>query len=328
VRILVSGAGGFLGRSVVERLLERGHSVSAIVRPGSTPPNWRGAVDVFPADLRVGGDLSRAFHGVDAVIHLAAAVTGNEDLQFASTVVGTEKFLAEMARSHVKRLVHVSSLVVYDWSSANKVMDENTPLVRNVYEMGGYSISKVWQERIVARAASNNAWNLTIMRPGFIWGPGHAQIAGMGRQFWRFYFAFGLFTVLPLSHVLNCADCIAMALETPLPGNNIFNVVDGDNVRVWRYVSEYKRRSRKPGMIIPIPYRLGFGLANLATITSRTAFGKKGKLPSLLVARRFESQFKPIRFSNEKIKQELGWVQRHTFEQCLYFTFRDQFHAG
>ena len=321
MRVLVSGAGGFLGRFVVQRLLERGHSVRAIVRPSFAALLWEGDVEIFRADLRVSGILSEAFNGVDAVIHLAAAVAGSEDVQFASTVVGTERFLEAMARSSTRRFIHVSSIAVYDWSRVRRTMDEETPLVNDVYEMGGYTIAKVWQERLVVRAAKENDWDLTIMRPGFIWGPGHGRIAGMGRQFGRIYLTFGLLTLLPLSEVRNCADCLVLALETPLPGTHIFNVFDSDGVRMLRYVSEYKRRSLQRGMILPIPYRLGLGIATLAKWASQLAFGKKGKLPSLLMPRRYESQFKPINFSNEKLKRELGWVQRYTFSESLNFTF-------
>ena len=321
MKVLVSGAGGFLGRFVVQRLLERGHSVRAIVRPSFSSPLWEGNVEIFRADLRVSGILSEAFNGVEAVIYLAAAVAGNEDAQFASTVVGTERFLEAMVRSSTRRLVHVSSIAVYDWSSVHRTMDEEVPLVKNVYEMGAYTIAKVWQERLVVRAAKEHDWDLAIMRPGFIWGPDHGRIAGMGRQFGRIYLTFGLFTLLPLSEVRNCADCLVLAVETPLPGTQIFNVFDSEGVRVLRYVSEYKRRSLQRGTIVPIPYRLGLGIAILAKWTSRLAFGKKGKLPSLLMPRRYESQFKPIHFSNEKLKRELGWVQRYSFSEGLDFTF-------
>jgi nucleoside-diphosphate-sugar epimerase len=320
LKALVTGAGGFLGRFVVEKLLQRGHKVRAIVRPRSTAPAWPSDVEIFPADLRVGGNLSQAFDGVDAVIHLAAATSGSEDVQFASSVVGTERLLGAMEQTSVRRLVHISSIAVYDWSSIRSVMDEKSPLANNIYEMGAYTIAKVWQERLVTRAASSSRWDLTIMRPGFIWGPGHLKIAGMGRQAGQLYFTFGLGTRLPLSHVLNCADSVVLALETPLNGIHAFNVFDGEDVRVRRYVREYRRRSGKPGWIVPIPYRAGLGLARLAAMTSRAAFGKRGRLPSLLVPRRFESQFKPIRFSNEKLRRELGWVQPYSFQQCLDFT--------
>ena len=328
MRILVTGAGGFLGRFVVDRLLQRDHEVRVIVRPKSSPPRWNSEVDVFPADLRVSGDLLLALDGIDAVIHLAAAVTGSEDIQFASSVVGTERLLQAMARSSVKRFVHISSIVVYDWSSAAKVMDENAPLVQNPYEMGGYTIAKVWQERIVTKFCLDTGCALIIMRPGFIWGPGNAKIGGMGRRAGRTYLTFGPRTRLPLSHVLNCADCIVAAAEAPLSGVNVFNVVDTDNISVWRYVKEFRRHTESRGVMVPIPYSVGLAFARLASKTSRIAFGKKGKLPSLLIPKRFEQQFKPTRFSNEKIRIELGWTQPYTFAQCLNFTYRDDQNLG
>jgi len=321
MKVLVTGGGGFLGRSVVSRLLERGHAVRAIVRPSSPNPSWPDAVEVFRADLRVEEGLASAFDGIDAVLHLAAATSGNEDMQFASTVVATERFLDAMAKSAVKRLIHVSSLVVYDWSKAKSCMDENTALEDNPYAMGGYTIAKIWQERVVSHFAKKHSWDLTIARPGFIWGADHAQIAGMGRQFGRIYLLFGPFTRLPLSHVDNCADCLLAAVENPAASGEIFNIIDGDEVRVWQYVREYARRSGQRGFLLPVPYRVGLGLAQLAAFTSRRLFGSKGKLPSLLTPRRFESQFKPMRFSNQKLRAKLKWTPSLSFKQCLDRTF-------
>jgi UDP-glucose 4-epimerase len=269
----------------------------------------------------VHADLVPAFDGVDAVIHAAAATSGSEDSQFASSVIATERFLDAMARSSVKRLIHVSSLVVYDWAGAKGAMDENTPLEKDIYVMGPYAIAKVWQERVVSKYAAVHHWDLTILRPGFIWGPGHAAIAGMGRHFGRVYLLFGPFTRLPLSHVVNCADCVVAAVECPRAIGENFNVIDGDDIRVWRYAREYANRTNQRGLFVPIPYRLGLGIAKLASLTSRKLFGKKGKLPSLMVPRRFESQFKPIRFSNRKVREVLKWSPPLKFEECLSSTF-------
>jgi len=326
MKVLVSGAGGFLGRHVVDRLCERGHDVRAIIRPGSQEPPWRGRVEVLRADLRVCDDLVSSFDGVDAVIHLAAATSGSEDVQFASTVVGTERFLEAMTKSSVKRLVHVSSLVVYDWRRAKTIMDEETPLLGNPYDMGAYTIAKIWQERIVWRASQSNSWNLTTVRPGFIWGARHTQIAGMGRRLGKIYIMFGPFTRLPLCHVKNCADFLVTAAEMSESADTTFNLIDGDQIRVWRYVIEHARRSG--GMVVPVPYRMGLGIAYLASLTSRILFGKKGKLPSLVTPRRFESQFKPIRFSSRKVTKVLKWVPPFDFDECLRLSFPSTRKAG
>jgi nucleoside-diphosphate-sugar epimerase len=321
MRVLVTGAGGFLGRHVTQCLLDHGHTVRAIIRPSSVVPEWKGEVEVFRADLRVSDELSSAFQGIDVLLHLAAATSGSEDMQFASTVVATERLLCAMTNSSVKRLIHVSSLVVYDWARAKRIMDENIPTLSKPYEMGGYTIAKVWQERVVMKFAKANAWDLTIVRPGFIWGQQHAEIAGMGRHFGSVYIMFGPLTRLPLCHVLNCAHCLLVTVENSTAIGQIFNLVDSDEIRVWRYLSEYVRGTKKRGFLLPVPYIVAYGFSRLALATSKALFGKKAKLPSLLAPRRFEAQFKPIRFSNQKLRQVLAWKPPLTFDQCLTLTY-------
>jgi nucleoside-diphosphate-sugar epimerase len=317
MKILVTGAGGFLGRYVVRCLLARGHSVRALIRPASSAPNWGSRVDTRYGDLRSELDLPSLFDGIDGVMHLASATSGNEDTQFASSVVATERLLDAMTRSSVKRLIHISSLVVYDWSKAAGYMDENTPLLADPSGMGAYTIAKVWQERLVQDVAKKAALELTIARPGFIWGRNHVNIAAMGRRLGRSFLMFGPLTRLPLTHVYNCADCLVAMLENRNSIGRIYNIVDSDDVRVWRYVREYARRTHQSGALIPLPYRAGYWTARLASRISRTLFGAKGKLPSILTPTRFESQFKPLRYRTELLSETLGWTPPKPLDQCL-----------
>ena len=321
MKVLVTGSGGFLGRHIVEALVKRGHAVRAMVRPHSAAPSWPAEVEIVRADLRAPGDLQAALAGVDAVIHAAAATSGSEDAQFASTVVATENLIKAILASQTKRLVLISSFVLYDWDRAVRVIDEETPTAQGIYELGGYTIAKIWQERIVREAAQASGLELTVLRPGFIWGEGHAEIAGMGRRFGRVFVMFGPLTHLPLIHVVNCADCVAAAAENPAAIGETFNLVDRDDVRVWRYVREYARRSGLRGVYLPLPYGLGLAVAELAGWVSRRLFGDKGKLPSLLAPRRFRSQFRPLRFPNRKVETRLGWRSPLTFPQALEATY-------
>lgn len=321
MRALVTGAGGFLGQRLVSRLLERGHSVRAIIRPASTEPMWPSHVEIFRADLRTPDDMVVAFDGMDAVFHLAVTTSGSDDNQFESTVTATERFLEAMGRSSVRRLVHISSLVVYDWTQVGSVLDENTPLLDEANDLGGYTRAKVWQERLVSRYAKTQGFALTIIRPGFIWGFEHAEIAGMGRHLGNYYLMFGPLTRLPLCYVANCADCIVAAAENPDTIGESFNAIDEDHVRVWRYVREYANRTHQGGYFIPIPYYFGLLITYLASRTWRTIFGCKSKLPSLLVPRRYQWQFKPVKFSNQKVKYILNWSQPLNFDECLQQTY-------
>src|ERR1700733_9122730 len=118
MKVLVTGAGGFLGQRLVAALLREGHSVRALVRqsaPLDSMANSR-ALETIRADLTTSQDLAPAFAGVDVLAHLAAAVTGDEGRMFAATVEGTERLLASMARSNCRRMVLASTFAIYDWS--------------------------------------------------------------------------------------------------------------------------------------------------------------------------------------------------------------------
>jgi UDP-glucose 4-epimerase len=327
VRVLITGASGFLGRHVVAEFLRRGHVVRALVRPASCLDDldWFGKVEVVRADLRVARDLLAALAEIDVLVHLAAAVTGSEDAQFAATVVGTERLLDAMALSQTRRLVLASSFSVYDWSAIRGTLSEDSPLETgaDLYKRDGYAVAKVWQERVVRRAAGAHGWQLTVLRPGFIWGRDHAYLACLGQRVGRLHVVFGGSTRLPLTHVVNCADLFATAAEDPRAIGETFNVVDDDEVRAWGYLGEYLKHSADRGFRISLPYSLALAGVRLARWSSRRIFQGKGKLPSLLVPCRFEARFKPLRFSNRKAREVLGWQPPMSFAECLRLTYEE-----
>ena len=146
MRVLVTGANGFLGRHVVDALVARGCSVRALVRPAARVDDlgWPASVEVVRADLRATPRLESAFESIDVLLHLAALVGGGDEAQFASTVVGTERLLDAMARTSCRRVALVSSFAVYDWSATFGTLDETSPLepVPQLYERDGYTIAK------------------------------------------------------------------------------------------------------------------------------------------------------------------------------------------
>jgi UDP-glucose 4-epimerase len=327
VRVLITGASGFLGRHVVAEFLRRGHAVRALVRPASRldDRDWSGSVEIVRADLRVARDLLAALAEIDVLVHLAAAVTGSEDAQFAATVGGTERLLDAMALSQTKRLVLASSFSVYDWSAIRGTLTEESPLESgaDLYKRDGYAIAKAWQERIVRRAAAAHGWQLTVVRPGFIWGRDHAYLACLGQRVGRLHVVFGGSTRLPLTHVVNCANLFATAAEDPRAIGETFNVVDDDEIRAWEYLGEYLKHSADREFRISLPYRLALTGVRLARWSSRRFFQGKGKLPSLLIPCRFEARFKPLQYSNRKARDVLGWRPPTSFAECLRLTYEE-----
>ncbi len=322
MRALVTGASGFLGRHVVRALLGRGHTVRALVRPATALEEleWPASVEIFRADLRSTAELATAFAGVDVLVHLAAAVSGGDDQQFAAPVVGTERRLDAMTRTSCRRLVLAGSFAVYDWSAIRRTLDESSPLepVPQLYDRDGYTIAKSWQERVTRRFAAEHGWELTVLRPGFIWGRDHAYLAACGQRVGPFHVVIGPLARMPLTHVENCADLFALAAEDPRARGETFNVVDGPGERIWSYLGTYLRGAGERGVRIPVPYRLAYLLVRAAFIF---LFHRNTKLPHILVPCRFESRLKPLRYTNRRARERLGWQPPLDFRQCLLRTW-------
>jgi UDP-glucose 4-epimerase len=330
LNILVTGAGGFLGRHVVAALLGRGHRVRALVRPATRTDrlDWAGRVDVFRADLRAPGPLEPAFDGMDVLVHLAARVGGSEAAQMADTVVGTERLLEAMARATTRRLVLASSFSVYGWTAIRGTLTEQSPLEADLYRRDGYAIAKTWQERVARRISREHRWDLTVLRPGFIWGRDHEYLAGLGQKVGRWHLVFGPSTRLPLTHVENCADCFARAVEDPRAAGETFNVVDGHDVSSWRYLGELLRRTGAGEYRIPVPYAAALAGSRLADWVNRRLCRGRARLPGLLIPCRFQARFRPLRFSTSKLEEALGWSPPLDFAQCLGRTYGPEAAAG
>lgn len=320
MKVLVTGANGFLGRHVVDALTARGVDVRALVRPSARLPNWPASVEIFKGDLRTSGDLVGALDGVDTLVHLAAVVSGGEEAQFAGTVVGTERLLTAMAESACRRLVLCSSFSVYNYSATSETLDEDTPLHEpaDVYVRDGYTIAKWWQERVTRRLAEKNGWDLTVLRPGFIWGRDHGYLAALGQQFGRHHIVIGPQTRIPMTHVENCADVFALAVTDPRARGRTLNVVDGPGETIWTYLSDHMRGSGQPGLRVPVPYWLAISAVRAA---SATMFRRASKVPSILIPRRLESRLKPLRFENRRLLETLGWTPPLDYTECLRRTY-------
>ncbi|GLH79952.1 hypothetical protein SSBR45G_48610 [Bradyrhizobium sp. SSBR45G] len=322
MKALVTGANGFLGRHVVNALLARGIEVRAMVRPATRVDalGWPASVDIVRADLRSSRDLVGAFAGVDVLIHLAAVVSGGEDAQFAGTVAGTERLLEAMSGSACRRLVLCSSFSVYDYTAARGVLDETSPLQQtpDVYTRGGYTVAKWWQERVTRRYVEQHGWDLTVLRPGFIWGRGNSYLAALGQQIGRHHVVIGPLTRVPMTHVENCADVFALAAADSRAIGQTLNIVDGPGECVWTYLSDYMRGTGARGWRLPIPHWLASTVVRLAFVT---VFRRATKVPAILTPKKFDAMLKPLRFDNRKLRDTLGWTPPLDYQQCLARTY-------
>ena len=164
--ILITGASGFIGRRLRRTLLEQGHDVVAIRRPGS-PPSDEGRTAESSYD-----DLERltAIIGEekpDRVFHVAGVTKGTKYEDFArGNVMPTQNLVGALEAEHpgVARFIHVSSLAAYGPAAPGKPLCEDDP--RKPIEH--YGVSKLEAEQVVEDASI--PW--TIVRPSGVYGPG------------------------------------------------------------------------------------------------------------------------------------------------------------
>jgi 2-alkyl-3-oxoalkanoate reductase len=322
MKVLVTGAGGFLGQRLVTALLRSGHTIRALVRPGSPFDSMGGAaaVEMFRADLNATDDLAPAFEDVDVLVHLAAAVTGNERSMFDASVHGTERLLASMVGSPCRRIVLASTFAVYDWSGIRSVLDEDSPLETEsgLRFRDAYAKAKFHQERVTRRLANEYGWDLTVLRPGYIWGRGRPDIAACCPGIGRLLLVVGPATRLPLTHVVNCADLFAKAATDPRAIGRTFNVVDGPGEKIWTYVGDHLRRSGEGGIRVPLSYTL---ISAAIKVLYAAGLNRRERLPSLLIPRRFEARLKPLLYSNRRVHEQLGWQPPLAYSDCMELTY-------
>ena len=323
MRVLVTGANGFIGRRVVTALLDRGYEVRALVRqdPREARKLWADLVDVVQSDLSAGtSTLEPLFEGVGCLVHLASALRGTATEQHASTVDGTRRLLEAMSRTATRRIVLASSFAVYDWSAIGRVMDERSPLLdgSRAAARGPYAAAKVEQEQLTRRMSAEQGWDLTILRPGFVWGPGAEHPACLGLDLGPAFLVVGPLSRPSLSYVDNCADLFATVVADPRAVGQTFNVVDRQEVSTWRHARNHFGLSGHRRVCVPLPLFLGSSGARLA----HSVLGPLvPRLPSVLAPGAFDARFRPVQADTRAAREALGWTPPWEYGEALRRTF-------
>lgn len=167
--ILVTGGGGFLGKSIVRMLIARGDKVRSFSRSRHTKLDTMG-VEQMQGDIADARALHNACQNVDLVFHVAskAGVWGPDDAYYQTNVVGTQHLIQACRRNGVRRLVYTSSpSVVFDGGDMEGV-DESAPYATRYH--APYPRTKAMAEQLVRKAADQTLKTISL-RPHLIWGP-------------------------------------------------------------------------------------------------------------------------------------------------------------
>jgi nucleoside-diphosphate-sugar epimerase len=316
MKALVTGANGFLGRSVVRRLLQDGVQVRALVRPGR--PFDIVDVEVMEGDICDDGAVAAAVNGVEWVVHAAArvATTGIWE-EFAETNVrGTRRVIRAAVAAGVRRIIHISSLSVYAVPFDGATITEDAPYESEMAARGGYSRSKLAADRLVLDAARRGA-PVVVLRPGLLYGAGkRPPVARQGFDVGGMKLLLATpHYMLPLAYIENVADAVLLALRCDAAVGQAFSIVD-DNVPQADYVALYRAASGETWRSFFLPVD-AVAFAALVIERSLRILRRGSPLSYHQVRRATQS----ARFDCSRAERVLGWQPTVGIEEGLRHAF-------
>ena len=329
MKILVTGASGFLGRAVVERLLAHGeHEIRCFVRSSSNLSGLeevrgrypQARVEYIAGNLASPDDVLRAVDGVETIYHLAAGLRGLPASIFFDTVVTSQNLLAAI-ENEKRRVVLVSSVGVYGTSFVDTVeaIGESTQLDPHPEKRNVYFHAKIWQERLFREQAEQGKVDLVVVRPGVLYGKGNPSLglpSRMGMAIGNFLLMLGGKNVMPFSHVSNCAEAIVVAGLSDNASGKTFNAVDDDLPTANEYFRGYREQVRKiPAVRLPFPLAM-----LLSEVVEKYHHQTHGQIPAVLTPYETSAMCKGHRFDNQNIKK-LGWKQIVPTAEAMRETF-------
>ncbi|MBL8045247.1 MAG: NAD-dependent epimerase/dehydratase family protein [Anaerolineales bacterium] len=311
---LVTGASGFIGRWLIQRLLAEGERVRALVLPDENVSGlWPDVVEVVRGSITERADVAFAVQGATTVYHLAAMVGdwGQEAQYQRVTVGGTWNVLQTVAPR--TRVVLASSIVVYGHLIGQAVCDEAQSFGR---PQGMYSRAKQAQEKLAWQVAQARNLPLSVVRPANVFGAGSRPwVEALLKQM-----RLGLPALIGdgerdagLCYVENLVDLLKLAATHPNAVGKIYNGCDNFGITWKQYVSDLARLAG-----LPKPRSLPIGVARAAATACEAAW-RVLRLPDRppVTHEAVNLTSAHHRIPSDRARQELGYRPRVSYTEAL-----------
>lgn len=300
MKVLVTGANGFVGRAVCTVLRQAGHATLPAVRRPSGLAEERVVGDIDPAT-----DWRAALSGVESVVHLAARVHMMHDsavdplAAFRSiNTAGTLNLARQCATAGVQRFVFVSSVKVNGEERAAPYTEADTPAPEDAY-----AISKWEAEQGLRQIGAATGLEVVILRPPLVYGP------GVGANFLALLRAVARGIPLPLGainnqrsliYVGNLADAIVRCLDHPAAAGQTFLVSDGEAVSTPELMRRMAAALGRDARLVALPVPL---------LRAAAALARKSALVTRLAG--------SLAIDSSKIRRKLDWSPPFTLDEGL-----------
>jgi nucleoside-diphosphate-sugar epimerase len=308
MKVLVTGASGFVGSALCGQLIQRGLTTTGVVRHLPTNP-------VPEVDYQIVSGLSKSklwkkvLVGIDVVVHCAARAHVMNDTEVDTLAVFREvnvegtRYLAEQAASYgIKRFIYISSIKVNgEGTNEQPFKADDIPAPEDAY-----GISKWEAEQVLQKIACNSKLEIVIIRPPLVYGP---EVRANFLKLMRLVKS-GL--PLPLGAIRNSrsfvaldnlVDLILTCLQHPAAIDQTFLVSDGDDLSTPELLLRTAKAFGKSSRLIPIPVLLLKAAALL--------LGKKDFFQRLCGS---------LKIDISKTRQLLGWTPKVSVDAALLKT--------
>ncbi|MEJ2710008.1 MAG: NAD-dependent epimerase/dehydratase family protein [Anaerolineales bacterium] len=302
-KILVTGASGFTGSRLCQKLVQRGDRVLGLVRPGRNTPFMQdlGVVPIY-CDLSNESPPVADLRGVEVIFHVAAVYRQQglpEKYFFDVNGGGTERMLEAALRADVPRFVHTSTVGVLG-NIQNPPGTETSP-----YNPGDiYQRSKLAGELAALRYFNEHQLPVSVVRPGAIYGPGDMRFLKLFRSINRGWFRMiGTGDIhYHLVYIDDLLDGMVLASEKPDIAGEVFIIAGESPICVRELVHIIADTLGKPVSNLHIPAQPVMLAAHLVQWASHLV-----RVEPPLYPRRMDFFVKNRAFSIEKAKRILGY---------------------
>ena len=315
-KVLVTGAAGYVGATLTQRLVEDGYYVRALVRPLSRIETLEElGVEIFFGDVRDPQSVNAACQGVDLVVHAAAALHGSAKVIVDSAVEGTKNLALAAKQNGVKRVVYLSSMSVYNVCDLRdgEAISEATQLEELPQERGAYSLAKRRAEDEALRCLSDSSPSWTIVRPSVVVGKKYDLFSPVGKRVGNFLIGFASpKKQLRLIHVDDVARAIIEIIRNDDTKGHIFNLSNRAMAQ-QDYVNGLLRRQGLANLrVIYVPYWLMRGIAGVCNSINAVV----SRVPRIS-PRRIASLYRDVEIHCEPIGGQSGWFPEENLLERL-----------